>query len=427
MPSDIFDFGESAYSETVNGESFGPRTRRVMDHITSRVIGQDRAAERLARGLAVYYAGLKAPNKPINVLIFAGPTGVGKTLMAEELARCLIADITPPPLTLIDCTVLTEHFQISELVGASANYVGYGDTPKLAQMKIDEPAFWIQWQAYLDKHAKDEDPAKAERTLPLFYDKHRPYLSIILFDEVEKAHAKIHAALLNVVDKGRLQMANGDWTDFTNSLIIMTCNIFGREASDMLAGRDRTIGFGGGNRRDAKAAYDEVDQAIYKGTVEALKKFFPAEFVGRIRKNIIVFRALTREQCVQVMDIMLKKEQAKFAGGAKDGPPPLTLEFSQGFKDFLLNEGYSQEYGLRPMEQAVFKHVTLPMANAIESEQLVAGDKVMFKVDVAGKKPLLCRQPRPAGMIELPARRELRPGPDPAPPPGSPQTPRSSR
>ncbi len=415
MPSDIFEHGEASFTDRVNSEGFGPRTRLVFDHLVSRVIGQERAAERLARGLAIFYSKLKAPNKPINVVIFAGPTGVGKTLMAEELARCLIADITPPPLTLIDCTVLTEHFQISELVGASANYVGYGDTPKLAQMKIDEPAFWVQWQEHLKKHAKDEDASKLERQLPHFYERNKPYLSVILFDEVEKAHAKIHGALLNVIDKGRLQMANGDWTDFTNSIIVLTCNIFGREASDLLSGKDRSIGFGRGPK-DAKAAYDEVDRAIYSGTVAALKKFFPAEFVGRIRTNIIVFRSLTREQSSQVLEIMLKKEQAKFSG-TDDGPPPLTLEFSQGFKDYLLDHGSSQEFGLRPLEQMVNKLVTLPMANAIEAEELIAGDQVMFKLDLAGN-PALFRQPRPAGMISL-TRRELPYSPDPGPPPGS--------
>jgi len=405
----VLEHDELAYNERVNSENFGPKTKRIFDFLVSRVIGQDRAAQRLARSFAIYHAGLKDPVKPINALIFAGPTGVGKTLMAQELARCLIADEADAPLTFIDCTTFTEHHQLAELIGSPPGYVGFDGTPKLAQLKIDEYHFWVKWREFVRTELKGKDPGKVdERALTAFYDRNKPYLSVVLFDEIEKAHRTVHNALLRIIDGGRLSLANGEITDFSNSVIILTCNIGGQRALELLSGRTKEIGFGH-QTKDAKVLNDEVDDAIYKETSRMIREFFPAEFVGRIRTNIVVFRSLEREQCRKVLEIMLAKEQTKLTG--KDKDLSVKVQFSEGYKEYLLDKGTSREYGLRELQQNVSKEVTLPLANAIESGDVIAGDEIIFKMDESGK-PGLFRLPRPpkfSNQLRLPA--EGLPGP----------------
>ena len=393
----IFDFSESAFQELVPSQDFGPKTKSIFDFLVGRVIGQDRAAERLARSFAIFHAGLKDPIRPINAVIFAGPTGVGKTLMAQELARCLIADEADAPLTFIDCTTFTEHHQLAELIGSPPGYVGFDGTPKLAQLKIDEFHFWVKWREFVRKEYKGKDSSKIdERTLTAFYDRNKPYLSVVLFDEIEKAHRTVHNALLRIIDGGRLSLANGDITDFSNSVVIMTCNIGGQRALELLSGRSKTIGFAD-QAKDEKQLADQVDAAIYQETSRMIREFFPAEFVGRIRTNIIVFRALDRAQCRQVLDLMLNREKAKLTGDGKGANIPVQLGFSEAFKEYLLDKGTSREYGLRELQQTVNKEVTLHLANAIEAGGVVPGDEIMFKLDENGK-PGLFRKPRPAAM-----------------------------
>jgi len=391
--SSVFEHDELAFNERVNSENFGPKTRKIFDFLVGRVIGQDRAAQRLARSFAIYHAGLKDPVKPINALIFAGPTGVGKTLMAQELARCLIADEPDAPLTFIDCTTFTEHHQLAELIGSPPGYVGFDGTPKLAQLKIDEYHFWVKWREFVRTELKGKEPGKVdEKALTAFYDRNKPYLSVVLFDEIEKAHRTVHNALLRIIDGGRLSLANGEVTDFSSSVVILTCNIGGQRALELLSGRTKEIGFGH-QTKDVKTLSDEVDDAIYKETSRMIREFFPAEFVGRIRTNIVVFRSLERDQCRKVLEIMLAKEQAKLTG--QDKSLPVRVRFSDDFKEYLLDTGTSREYGLRELQQNVSKEVTLPLANAIESGDVAAGDEILFKMDEAGK-PGLFRLPRPS-------------------------------
>ncbi|MFA6603857.1 MAG: AAA family ATPase [Patescibacteria group bacterium] len=387
---------ESLFTEHVSSDAFGPKTKRIYDFLTSRVIGQDRAAERLARSFAIYHAGLKDQVKPINAVIFAGPTGVGKTLMAQELARALIADQADAPLTFIDCTTFTEHHQLAELIGSPPGYVGFDGTPKLAQMKIDDFHFWMKWREHVRANLNGVDPdldaKKMERLLAEFYQRNKPYLSVVLFDEIEKAHRTVHNALLRIIDGGRLSLANGDITDFSSSVIMLTCNIGGQRSNELLSGNDKTIGLRPPTRSEKDNA-DEIDAAIYTETSKLIYKFFPAEFVGRIRTNIIVFRSLDREQSARVLELMLKKEQDKLTGVAANNVP-VQLRFSDGYKEFLLDEGVSREYGLRELQQIVNKHVALPLANAIEGGEVEPGDELMFRVDEFNK-PGLYRKHRP--------------------------------
>ena len=420
------------YSDVIHSSGYGPQTARLYKFLTSRVIGQERAASRLARSFAIYHAGLKNPRKPINAVIFSGPTGVGKTMMAGEMAKFLIADRIKPPMTAIDCQMYTEHHQLSQLVGSPPGYVGYNDMPMLSQMKIDSYHFWIKFEQMVKKMKEGERPEDMNRFAAEMYKQLKPYISVVLLDEVEKAHATIHNALLGIVDKAEATMASPNLgvTDFSNSVIVMTCNIGGKAAADMLSGRKQPMGLRSPSKVNASS--DAVDQAIYEQTLSMIQKFFPAEFVGRLRDQIVVFRSLPREKCRIVLENMLSEVQQLVNNGMSIGSvsggvkaPPALLSYTQEFKDFLLDVGVSREYGLRPLEQAVKQHVVLELANAVEAGEIRPDDKVLF--DIKSGRLEIRRKPRTQALKVVPPGIEDVVGSDrptdPAPPPPSPKIP----
>lgn len=396
-----FRYGEEEFTDRVDSSGFGPRTRKLFEHLSSRVIGQDRAARRLAESLAIYYSGLKDPTKPIAGFVFAGPTGQGKTFMAEELARFLIADEPRAPLIRIPCAKYSERHRVSELIGSPPGYVDSDKVPGLSQLKIDEPHYLAKvrhlFEQGVPEHLKKKDINEVTADL---YESNKPYLSVILFDEVEKAHQDLRNALLHIIDDGELPLPHGETTYFHNSVIILTCNIGGREQQQMLSGKGR-LGFGSDKAGDP----DADDQRIYESTKELISREFPPELVGRL--DIIVYRALKREQAMLVLDNLLKLEQDKLIG-KRSNSVPLLLLFAPAFKGFVLDEGFSRTQGMRALKKAVRKYVTLPLAKAIESGGLTKGDEVMFKM--AGGEPALFRKPRAR---LLPAAKE-----PPKPPPG---------
>jgi len=395
MSDSTFRYGEDEFTVRVDSEGFGPRTQKLYDHLAARVIGQDRPARRIAQGFSVYYAGLKRPTKPIGAYVLAGPTGWGKTLMAEELARYLIADQDDAPLTRIPCGKYTERHRVSELIGSPNGYVDSDKLPKLAQIKIDEPHFWVKVRPILDELRKKGLPDKfdPDELMMEMYERHRPYVSVVLFDEFEKAHEDLHSALLHIIGDGQLDLKDGK-TDFSSSVIVLTCNVGGREQQELLSGKQRGLGFGAGGT--VAMDPEEQDEKIYRQTLELIEKKFPPEFVGRIKKNIIVYRTLTREQCMPVLELMLRKVQDRLIG-QQSNSIPLLLLFADSFKEFLLDEGVDRIYGLRPLEDAVEKYVVNRLANAIERGALRGGDEVMFRM--TGKSPSLHVKPRPIPLL----------------------------
>ncbi|HTK59730.1 MAG TPA: AAA family ATPase [Candidatus Baltobacteraceae bacterium] len=379
----------------VDSEGFGPRTQKLFDHLGSRVIGQDRPARRIAQGFSIYYSGLKDPNAPIGTYVLAGPTGWGKTLMAEELSRFLIADVPKAPLTRIPCGKYTERHRVSELIGSPNGYVDSDKLPKLAQLKIDEHHFWVKVRPILDELRKKGLPDKLDpdELMMEMYERHRPYLSVVLFDEFEKAHDDLRSAMLHIIGDGHLELTHGS-TDFTNSVIVLTCNVGGKEQQELLSGKKRGLGFGSSGASTTDP--EEQDQRIYEETVKLIEEKFPPEFVGRIKENIIVYRTLNRDQCRPVLDLMLRNVQDMLIG-QQSNSIPLLLLFSDAFKEFLLDEGVDRLYGLRPLKGAIKKHVRLRLANAIERGSVRGGDEVMFKM--TGKSPALYVKPRPIPLL----------------------------
>ncbi|WP_339657308.1 ATP-dependent Clp protease ATP-binding subunit [uncultured Maribacter sp.] len=294
--------------------------------IKSNVIGQDEAVAKVSKAIQRNRAGLKDPNKPIGSFIFLGQTGVGKTQLAKVLAKELFD--SEDALIRIDMSEYMEKFAISRLVGAPPGYVGYEEGGQLTE--------------------------KVRR---------KPY-SVILLDEVEKAHPDVFNMLLQVLDDGYLTDSLGRKIDFRNTIIIMTSNIGARQLKDFGQG----VGFG-------TAAKKSQEDSHQKGVIEnALKKAFAPEFLNRI-DDVIVFNALEREHIHQIIDI----ELAKLYKRIKDIGYHLNL--SDSAKDYIAEKGFDKQYGARPLKRAIQKYIEDALAEEIVNSKLKEGDTIFIDLD----------------------------------------------
>ncbi|NKI31964.1 ATP-dependent Clp protease ATP-binding subunit [Croceivirga thetidis] len=290
------------------------------------VIGQDEAVVKVAKAIQRNRAGLKDPNKPIGSFIFLGQTGVGKTQLAKILAKELFD--SEDALIRIDMSEYMEKFAISRLVGAPPGYVGYEEGGQLTE--------------------------KVRR---------KPY-SVVLLDEVEKAHPDVFNMLLQVLDDGFLTDSLGRKIDFRNTIIIMTSNIGARQLKDFGQG----VGFG----TSAKKAQADAHQ---KGVIEnALKKAFAPEFLNRI-DDVIVFNALEREDIHKIIDIELDKLYKRI----KDIGYELVL--SDEAKDYIAEKGFDKQYGARPLKRAIQKYIEDALAEEIVNANLTEGDSIYMDLD----------------------------------------------
>lgn len=296
------------------------------DLIKSNVIGQDEAVAKVAKAIQRNRAGLKDPNKPIGSFIFLGQTGVGKTQLAKVLAKELFD--SEDALIRIDMSEYMEKFAISRLVGAPPGYVGYEEGGQLTE--------------------------KVRR---------KPY-SVVLLDEVEKAHPDVFNMLLQVLDDGYLTDSLGRKIDFRNTIIIMTSNIGARKLKDFGQG----VGFG----TSAMKAQEESHQ---KSVIEgALKKAFAPEFLNRI-DDVIVFNPLEREDIHRIIDIELRKLFARIKDIGYD------LSLSEKAKDYIAEKGFDKQYGARPLKRAIQKYIEDALAEEIVNSKLEEGDSIIMDLD----------------------------------------------
>src|SRR6056297_3464872 len=294
--------------------------------IKSNVIGQDEAVAKVSKAIQRNRAGLKDPNKPIGSFIFLGQTGVGKTQLAKVMAKELFD--SEDALIRIDMSEYMEKFAISRLVGAPPGYVGYEEGGQLTE--------------------------KVRR---------KPY-SVILLDEVEKAHPDVFNMLLQVLDDGFLTDSLGRKIDFRNSIIIMTSNIGARQLKDFGQG----VGFG----TAAKKAQADTHQ---KSVIEnALKKAFAPEFLNRI-DDVVVFNALEREDIHKIIDIELNKlyQRIKDIG--------YELNLSDKAKDYIADKGFDKQYGARPLKRSIQKYIEDALAEEIVNSKLEEGDSIFMDLD----------------------------------------------
>ena len=310
----------------------GSRLREMAPKLKGDIIGQDAAIDKIVKAIQRNRVGLKDPNKPIGTFMFLGPTGVGKTHLAKKLAEYLFD--SADTLIRVDMSEYMEKFTVSRLVGAPPGYVGYEEGGQLTE--------------------------KVRR---------KPY-SVVLLDEIEKAHPDVFNILLQVLDEGRLTDSLGRHIDFKNTLIIMTSNIGTRQLKDFGSG----VGFA---TRDAAKEKEHNDSVIQK----ALNKAFAPEFLNRI-DDIVMFDALDKDAIFKIIDIELRgfRNRLEIMG--------YTLDISPEAKEFIATKGYDQQYGARPLKRSIQKYLEDPLAELIINSELKAGDTIKVDYDKETDKVL---------------------------------------
>ena len=299
----------------------GVKLLNMGEELKGKVVGQDSAIKKLTKAIQRTRVGLKDPKKPIGSFVFLGPTGVGKTELAKMLASYLFDK--DDALIRIDMSEYMEKFSVSRLVGAPPGYVGYEEGGQLTE--------------------------KVRR---------KPY-SVVLLDEIEKAHPDVFNILLQVLDDGVLTDGLGRRVDFRNTIIIMTSNIGVRDLKDFGAG----IGFA------SKAKEENMDEVMKSTIQSALKKAFSPEFLNRL-DDVVVFNSLTKEDIHKIIDISLTKLFSRITDlGYK-------IELSESAKDYLSEKGYDRQYGARPLNRAIQKYLEDAIAEEILKGELSEGDVI---------------------------------------------------
>ncbi len=300
------------------------RLLRMEEEMHAQVVGQEEAIKSLARSIRRSRAGLKDPNRPIGSFIFCGPTGVGKTEVARQLAKFLFADASA--LIRVDMSEYMEKFSVSRLIGAPPGYVGYEDSGTLT---------------------------KAIRR--------KPY-SVILLDEIEKAHPDVFNILLQVLDEGHLTDNYGRVIDFKNTVVIMTSNVGAKEIT-----KGKSLGFG---TLDSRGSFERISEKVK----EELQHTFNPEFLNRL-DDVIVFHQLSREHIAKIVSVMLREVQKRLSD------EELTLKLSDAGSDFLAKNGFDEMYGARPLKRAIQRYIEDPLSEKILLGEFSKGDEI--DVDVA--------------------------------------------
>jgi ATP-dependent Clp protease ATP-binding subunit ClpC len=305
------------------------RLLRMEEELHQAVVAQEDAIKSIARSIRRSRAGLKDPKRPIGSFIFCGPTGVGKTELARALAKFLFADAAA--LIRVDMSEYMEKFSVSRLIGAPPGYVGYEDSGTLT---------------------------KAVRR--------KPY-SVVLLDEIEKAHPDVFNILLQVLDEGHLTDNYGRVIDFKNTVVIMTSNVGAKDIS-----KNKALGF---TAPDFRASFERMAEKVK----EELQHVFNPEFLNRV-DDIIVFHPLQREHIRQIVGILLQEVRKRLA------EEELAIRLSEAGTDFLVNHGFDEQYGARPLKRAIQRWVEDPLSEKILLAEFSKGDEIEIDVAADGTK-----------------------------------------
>ena len=318
-------------------QSENERLRNMSSHLKGQVVAQDQAIDKMVKAIQRNRVGLRDPNHPIGVFMFLGPTGVGKTYLAKKLAEYMFG--TKDALIRIDMSEYGESFNVSRLVGAPPGYVGYEEGGQLTE--------------------------KVRR---------RPY-SIVLLDEIEKAHGNVFNMLLQVLDEGRLTDGSGRLIDFRNTVIIMTSNAGTRQLKEFQHG----VGFNAAGMVNGVASSDKDKEYARNIIQKALSKQFAPEFLNRL-DEIITFDQLDMKAIREIVDIEIKPLLKRVEGMGYD------IIMTESAKDFVAKKGYDIQFGARPLKRAIQNHVEDGLCELIINDRLSPGDKIVVDSGDDGKK-----------------------------------------
>ncbi|HEX8007125.1 MAG TPA: ATP-dependent Clp protease ATP-binding subunit, partial [Trebonia sp.] len=305
------------------------RLLRLEQHLHERVVGQDEAVQVVSEAVRRSRAGIGDPNRPIGSFLFLGPTGVGKTELARALAAALFGD--EDRMVRLDMSEFGERHTVSRLVGAPPGYVGYEEAGQLTELV-----------------------------------RRRPY-SVVLLDEIEKAHPDVFNILLQVLDDGRLTDSQGRTVSFRNTVLIMTSNL----GSELIVGRRQPLGFDGGGDEEPQGT---ADPGLRDQLMRRLQEVFRPEFLNRI-DEIIIFRQLDRPQLRQITNLLLEETRRRLRAQS------ITVEFTSEAVDWLANRGFQPEFGARPLRRTIQREVDNKLSSMLLDGKLKPGHHVTVAIE----------------------------------------------
>src|SRR2546425_1933279 len=331
--------------------------------LDAKIVGQEEGVQALVDLYQVFCAGLNSPGRPVGNLLFLGPTGSGKTRIVEAGAEILFGD--PRGIIKVDCAEFQHSHEISKLVGSPPGYLGHRETPTMITQEV------------LERHYTD-----------------KLKVSLILFDEIEKASDSLWQLLLGILDKATLTLGDNRRVDFSHSMVVMTSNLGAREMSELISGG---IGFAPG--KGARQNNDtDVDQKIYRTAVEAARRKFSPEFMNRIDK-VVVFRSLKEHHLRQILDLELQAVQDRIMASAGT---KFVFQCSEPAKDMLLQEGLDLKYGARHLKRSVERFLVYPLSNLVATSQVGLGDLVYVDFDELTHRLIFSKRSGGALVQELP-------------------------
>jgi len=315
--------------------------------LSALIIGQQNAVRSMGSLYQLFLAGMNQTGKPVGALLFLGPTGSGKTRLVEAAAEILFGD--PNAVIKVNCAEFQHSHEIAKLIGSPPGYLGHRETtPLLSQENLDR------------FHTKDIQ------------------LSVVLFDEIEKASDSLWKLLLGILDKATLTLGDNRRVDFSQSLIIMTSNLGAREMSELMEGR---IGFAAAPQlSNLDNSQADLDEKMQRTAIQAASRNFSPEFMNRIDK-IEVFHSLNQGHLRQILDLELRALQGRIMRSAKT---TFFFTCSNSVKELLLREGMDSRYGARHLKRSIERLLVMPMSNLVASGQICFGDSIDVDLDQNG-------------------------------------------
>ena len=342
-------------TETVllNPEQKGLRAKEFEQMLSHRIVGQEEAVRRMSGLYQIFLAGMNSSNRPVGTMLFLGPTGSGKTRVVEAAAEVLFGN--PNAVIKIDCAEFQHSHEIAKLIGSPPGYLGHRETsPMLTQENLDR------------FHTEDIK------------------VSLVLFDEIEKASDSLWQLLLGILDKATLTLGDNRRVDFSKTVVIMTSNLGAREMSELICGG---IGFA-----PAQGASNHVstgiDEKICRTAIDAARRKFSPEFMNRI-DTVVVFQSLSEDHLRRILDLELQALQQRIMVSAV---AKFVFRCSGAAKEMILKEGIDFRYGARHLKRAIERFLVYPLSNLVATNQVELGDLIHVDIDPESSQLMFLKQ-----------------------------------